>query len=77
MLNALRQTPLGMKELVTVLGLKSKTGALKRTVNELLSGNWIEYTIPAKPTSRLQKYRITPLGKEVLKRHTNREANGK
>lgn len=66
-LNALRQTPLAMKELVTVLGLRSKTGALKRTVNELLSGNWIEYTIPAKPKSRLQKYRITPLGAEILK----------
>ena len=76
-LNALRKTPLAMKELVTVLGLKSKTGALKRTVNELLSGRWIEYTIPVKPTSRLQKYRITALGKEALKQQTNGEADGK
>lgn len=68
-LNALRQTPLAMKELVTVLGLRSKTGALKRKVNELLSGNWIEYTIPAKPKSRLQKYRITPLGREILEKY--------
>jgi ATP-dependent DNA helicase RecG len=73
-LNALRQTPLAMKELVTVLGLRSKTGALKRKVNELLSGNWIEYTIPAKPKSRLQKYRITPIGEEILKQQTNMKA---
>ena len=65
-----------MKELVAALGLKSKTGALKRTINEMLVVGWIEYTIPAKPTSRLQKYRLTSLGKEILKQQTKSETNG-
>jgi len=62
---ALAKSPLSMSEIVEVLGLKSKTGALKRAVNDLLSENCIEYTIPAKVTSRLQKYRLTEKGKKV------------
>ena len=51
-----------MNELVIALGLKSKTGSLKRVVNELLASGLIEYTLPDKPISRLQKYRLTHMG---------------
>ncbi|MCP4898277.1 MAG: hypothetical protein GY906_14990 [bacterium] len=58
-LAALVDGPVSMGELATALGLHSKTGALKRTVKALLEADLIEYTIPTKPSSRLQKYRLT------------------
>lgn len=63
---ALLKAPLSMNELVMALGLKSKTGSLKRTVNELLAGELIEHTIPDKPSSRLQKYRLSTKGQRML-----------
>lgn len=64
-LAALSNAPLSMNELVTALGLKTKTGSLKRTMSELLADGLIEYTIPGKPSSRLQKYRLTDKGRQV------------
>jgi ATP-dependent DNA helicase RecG len=55
-----------MLEIVHRLKLKSKTGSLKRAVNELLAANFIEYTIPEKPNSRLQKYRLTEKGRKYI-----------
>ena len=46
-------------EVAEAISLRSKTGALKRTLNELLAGGLIEYTLPEKPSSRLQRYRLT------------------
>jgi len=63
---ALLKAPLSMNELVTALELKSKTGSLKRAVNELFADEFIEYTIPDKPSSRLQKYRLTSKGQQTL-----------
>jgi len=58
-LEALSDGPLSASELMAVLGLESKTGAFKRAIKELLDQEKIEYTIPEKPNSRLQKYRLT------------------
>lgn len=58
--------PLSANALVAGLGLKSKTGAFKRTVKELLDQGLIAYTLPDKPDSRLQQYRLTELGQQVL-----------
>jgi len=65
-LHALAKSPLSMLEIVQVLNLKSKTGALKRSVNELLSNKFIEYTLADKPNSRLQKYRVTENGRRLV-----------
>ncbi|WP_329755809.1 MULTISPECIES: Fic family protein [Gammaproteobacteria] len=53
---------------MTGLGLKSKTGAFKRTIKELLDLGWIAYTLPDKPDSRLQQYRLTEQGQQALAR---------
>jgi ATP-dependent DNA helicase RecG len=37
----------------------------------------IEMTIPDKPRSSKQRYRITPLGKKMLEKYKTREANSK
>ena len=57
---------LSAAELVKNLGLKSKTGALKRTLQQLLDNDIAEYTIPDKPASRLQRYRLTEKGRRIL-----------
>jgi len=59
----LAPAPLSANELVTQLGLKSKTGAFKRAIKELLEAGLIEYTLPNTVQSRLQKYRITEKGR--------------
>lgn len=66
-LSALSAGPLSSAELTQVLGLESKTGAFKRTIKDLLKQNLVEYTVPDKPTSRLQKYRLAVKGLKILK----------
>jgi len=65
-LKNLEKEPLSAAELAVILGLKSKTGAFKRMLQELVDSGVIEYTIPNKPTSRLQKYRLTEEGRRLL-----------
>jgi len=55
--------------LTKALGLKSKTGALKRILKELLDLGLIAYTLPDKPSSRLQQYRLTDSGRKALAGH--------
>ena len=68
-LNALLAFPLSTNEIVKALKIKSKTGALKRTVSELFGQGLIKYTIPDRPVSRLQKYRLTAKGQTWLTAH--------
>jgi len=63
----LGKRPLSTNELTKILGLRSKTGAFKRTIKELMDRKSIEFTIPDKPNSNLQKYRLTDAGKQWTK----------
>jgi len=65
-LQNLEKEPLSAAELAVGLNLQSKTGAFKRTLQELIDSGMIEYTIPEKPTSRLQKYRLTEKRRGLL-----------
>jgi predicted HTH transcriptional regulator len=63
-LQALWDSVLSSHEIAEVIGLESRSGALKRTIKDLLENSLIEMTIPEKPNSRLQKYRLTEKGRE-------------
>ena len=53
-------------ELSERVGVTTGANSLKKALRQLLDEKLIVYTLPDKPTSRLQKYRLTPKGKEVL-----------
>jgi len=65
-LTLLQGAPLSKSEIASRLELNTVTGALNRTIKELLFKGMIEYTIPEKPQSRMQKYIITEKGKHYL-----------
>ena len=65
-LRALSEGEMSMNELVEKLGLERRTGSLQRTVSELLEAALIQFTIPNRPNSRLQKYQLTNEGTRHL-----------
>jgi ATP-dependent DNA helicase RecG len=60
LLSLLAKGQLGKGEMATKLGWKSVSGTLNRVIRQLLQEGVIEMTIPEKPGSRLQKYRLVP-----------------
>ncbi len=58
MINLLRKMPLTKAEITHELGYKHISGRLKKAFQNLLMQDVITYTIPDKPRSRLQKYRL-------------------
>jgi ATP-dependent DNA helicase RecG len=65
-LDALSLENLGRSMLLEKLGYKQRSGNYKKAIAKLLDKGWIEMTIPDKPNSRLQKYRITEKGKALI-----------
>ncbi|MGJ8639992.1 MAG: Fic family protein [Opitutaceae bacterium] len=53
-------------ELREQLGLKHRHTFRKNYIEPAIEAGYIEPTIPAKPSSRLQKYRLTELGTKAL-----------
>ena len=58
--------PMSKAELSGRLGQKQASGQLHEVVRRLVAGRTIEYTVPDKPRSRLQKYRLTDKGRTAL-----------
>ena len=65
-LNTLSAEPLGRSALLKELGYSQRTGNFKKAIEKLLISGLIELTIPEKPNSRLQKYRLTGTGKHLI-----------
>jgi len=59
--------PLGNENIRAAFGLKSRRRLRETYILPALSAGLIEYTIPDKPNSRLQKYRLTPEGREATR----------
>ena len=55
-------------DITAALGKEYYSGHLRRIIKMLLSDGIVEYTIPEKPRSRLQKYRLTDKGRQMMVR---------
>ncbi|HBS82992.1 MAG TPA: AAA family ATPase [Halomonas campaniensis] len=62
----LQQEPLGKAAMARELGHKGVSGELNKQVGNLRQQQLIEMTLPEKPNSRLQQYRLTPQGQRFL-----------
>jgi len=53
-------------EIMAQLGLKDRTHFSKEYLTRAMAEGYIEMTIPEKPSSRLQKYRLTEKGRRAV-----------
>ncbi len=66
LLFALRTSNLGRSELQQLFELKDRKSFSELYISPAFDAGLIERTIPGKPNSRLQKYRLTELGRDTL-----------
>jgi Fic family protein len=66
---AVIQGEMGRETLQSALGLSDRKSFRKRYLKPALADGLIEMTIPDKPNSRLQKYRLTDKGRQVMDQH--------
>lgn len=57
---------MGNADILRQFGLKDRTHTRQHYIDPALADCFIEYTIPDKPNSRLQKYRLTEKGRILL-----------
>ncbi|MEW6076467.1 MAG: Fic family protein [Thermodesulfobacteriota bacterium] len=60
------QEPKPAKAIMAELGLKHWKTFQSNYLNPLLEQGWLERTVPDKPQSRLQKYRLTAKGRKMI-----------
>jgi ATP-dependent DNA helicase RecG len=58
--------PRSAREIMEMLGLKHWKTFQNNYLNPLLEADFVERTIPDKPKSRMQKYRLTAAGRRLL-----------
>ena len=72
LLNILEKEPLGRVAMQSVLKLQSQANFRDRYLVPALETGLIERTIPDKPNSRLQKYRLTNKGRNLITKDAER-----
>ena len=73
LLRALASGPLAPSMLLARLGLRHRPTFRSNYLRPALEGRWIEMTLPDKPSSRLQQYRLTAAGRARLQALTPRD----
>jgi ATP-dependent DNA helicase RecG len=63
-------------ELRFALRIKHRPTFRANYLHPALVAGLIEYTLPDKPNSRLQKYRLTPTGERALKENADGKEQG-
>lgn len=66
LLRCLDAGPLGKAEIAKAVGRSRVDGQVHAEVSRMLTDGFVERTIPDKPNSRLQKYRLTHRGRSAL-----------
>jgi ATP-dependent DNA helicase RecG len=66
LLNTCSPDPALGQALLQAAGYRERTGNFKRSLEKLLAVHFLELTLPDKPTSPKQKYRLTPQGRAWL-----------
>lgn len=67
-LKALEDKALSRKEIFAAIGMNGDSRSFKRHIEPLLTDGFLEMTVPDKPNSKLQKYRLTGSGKGIMDR---------
>ena len=67
---------MGRQALQDALGLSDRTSFRERYLKPALNHSLLEVTLADKPNSRLQRYRLTALGRQWLTQHVSAHARG-
>jgi Fic family protein len=65
-LKALEAKSLSRQELFDAIVMKNDFRAFKRNIEPLILDGYVEMTLPEKPSSKLQRYRLTDAGKVAI-----------
>lgn len=65
-LKALANDALKRKDIFALIGIRNDTRSFMRHIEPMMSGGLIEMTVPDKPNSRFQKYRLTQSGRFAI-----------
>ncbi|MFA5816595.1 MAG: hypothetical protein WC865_13350 [Bacteroidales bacterium] len=54
------------EDILSFLGVTNKTDNFNRYIKPLIELGWLEWTVPEKPKSKRQKYRLTTKARQLL-----------
>jgi len=60
----------GITELLEIAGRTDRTKFRNQVLNPLIKAGFLEMTVPDKPSSSKQKYRVTEEGRDLLEKQT-------